>query len=36
MAKTYLHYSAWARRVLQRPAVQKAIALEGMQARYEF
>jgi glutathione S-transferase len=36
MAKTYPHYSAWARRVLQRPAVQKVIALEGTQARYEF
>jgi len=36
MAKTYPHYAAWARRVLQRPAVQKVIAMEGTQARYEF
>jgi len=34
MAATYPHYTAWARRVLARPAVQKVIELEGTQARY--
>jgi glutathione S-transferase len=35
MATTYPHYTAWARRVLARPAVQKVVALEGIGARFE-
>ena len=35
-ATRFPHYSAWARRVLPRPAVQKVIALEGLQGRFEF
>ena len=35
MAERFPHYTAWAKRVLPRPAVQKVIALEGTQARYE-
>jgi glutathione S-transferase len=36
MNKTYPNYAAWARRVLQRPAVKKVIEMEGTQARYDF
>lgn len=35
-AKTYPNYAAWARRVMERPAVRKVIELEGTGARYEF
>lgn len=35
MAERFPHYTAWAKRMLQRPAVQKVLEIEGMQARYE-